>query len=76
VDEIELTKRILRALAERKPNEKIFIGSRTLTYREFINMIDNYERLSQEEKQFVDKFLGKCVHLFKISKVFERVRIE
>jgi hypothetical protein len=76
MEEIELAKRILRALAERKPNEQIFIGPRTFTYHEFVNMIDNYERLSQEEKQLVDKFLEKCVHMFKISRVFERVRIE
>jgi ribosome assembly protein YihI (activator of Der GTPase) len=68
MEEIELTKRILRALAERNPNNKIFMYPRTFTYHELINMIDNYERLSQEEKQLVDKFLEKCVHMFKISR--------
>ena len=76
MNEMELTKRILRALAEKKPNEKIFIGPRTFTYREFISMIDNYERLSQEDKQLIDKFLEECVHLFRINKVFERANIK
>jgi hypothetical protein len=33
-------------------------------------MLENYEKLNNDEKQFVDKFLEESVRLFKENKVF------
>jgi hypothetical protein len=33
-------------------------------------MLDNYEKLNNDEKQFVDKFLEESVKLFKENKDF------
>jgi len=56
--------------AEKKPNKRIYLDFKSYTYKEFINMLDNYEKLNNDEKQFVDKFLEESVRLFKENKAF------
>jgi hypothetical protein len=34
-------------------------------------MLDNYEKLNNDEKQFVDRFLEESVKLFKENKAFQ-----
>jgi hypothetical protein len=60
----------LKMEAERKPNERIYLDFKSYTYKEFINMLDNYEKLNNDEKRFVDKFLEESVRLFKENKAF------
>jgi hypothetical protein len=71
VNEIDIIIKALKIEAERKPNEQIYIiGFKSYTYKEFINMLDNYEKLNNDEKQFVDRFLEESVKLFKENKAF------
>jgi len=74
VNEIDIIIKALKMEAEKKPNERIYLDFKSYTYWEFINMLDNYEKLNNNEKQFVDKFLEESVKLFKENKAF-RVKI-
>jgi hypothetical protein len=69
-NEIDIIIKALKMEAERKPNERIYLGFKSYTYKEFINMLDNYEKLNNDEKQFVDRFLEESVKLFKENKAF------
>jgi ribosome assembly protein YihI (activator of Der GTPase) len=69
-NEIDIIIKSLKIEAERKPNERIYLDFKSYTYKEFINMLDNYEKLNNDEKQFVDKFLEESVKLFKENKAF------
>jgi ribosome assembly protein YihI (activator of Der GTPase) len=70
VNEIDIIIKALKMEAERKPDERIYLDFKSYTYKEFINMLDNYEKLNNDEKQFVDKFLEESVKLFKENKAF------
>jgi ribosome assembly protein YihI (activator of Der GTPase) len=70
VNEIDIIIKALKMEAERKPDERIYLDFKSYTYKEFINMLDNYEKLNNDEKQFVDKFLEESVRLFKENKAF------
>jgi ribosome assembly protein YihI (activator of Der GTPase) len=70
VNEIDIIIKALKMEAEKKPNERIYLDFKSYTYKEFINMLDNYEKLNNDEKQFVDKFLEESVRLFKENKAF------
>jgi ribosome assembly protein YihI (activator of Der GTPase) len=69
-NEIDIIIKALKMEAERKPDERIYLDFKSYTYKEFINMLDNYEKLNNDEKQFVDKFLEESVRLFKENKAF------
>jgi ribosome assembly protein YihI (activator of Der GTPase) len=69
-NEIDIIIKALKMEAERKPDERIYLDFKSYTYKEFINMLDNYEKLNNDEKQFVDKFLEESVKLFKENKAF------
>ncbi|MFZ8849151.1 MAG: hypothetical protein ACO2OV_02805 [Thermoproteota archaeon] len=69
-NEIDIMIKALKMEAERKPNERIYLDFKSYTYKEFINMLDNYEKLNNDEKRFVDKFLEESVRLFKENKAF------
>jgi len=72
VNEKDIIIKALKIEAERKPNERIYItGFKSYTYKEFINMLDNYEKLNNDEKQFVDRFLEESTKLFKENKAFQ-----
>ena len=70
MNEIDIIIKALKMEAEKKPNEGIYLGFKSYTYKEFINMLDNYEKLNNDEKQLVDKFLEESVRLFKENKAF------
>jgi len=70
VNEIDIIIKALKMEAEKKPNKRIYLDFKSYTYKEFINMLDNYEKLNNDEKQFVDKFLEESVRLFKENKAF------
>jgi ribosome assembly protein YihI (activator of Der GTPase) len=70
MNEIDIIIKALKMEAEKKPNERIYLDFKSYTYKEFINMLDNYEKLNNDEKQFVDKFLEESVRLFKENKAF------
>jgi ribosome assembly protein YihI (activator of Der GTPase) len=69
-NKIDIIIKALKMEAERKPDERIYLDFKSYTYKEFINMLDNYEKLNNDEKQFVDKFLEESVKLFKENKAF------
>ena len=69
-NKIDIIIKALKMEAERKPDERIYLDFKSYTYKEFINMLDNYEKLNNDEKQFVDKFLEESVKLFKENKTF------
>jgi len=73
----EILNIIVKALkleALSKPDEKIYIGSRVYTYREFAGMLNDRRRLDKTDRRFVESFLKASVKMFKKDQSFrERI---
>jgi len=69
----EILNIIVKALkleALSKPDEKIYIGSRVYTYREFAGMLNDRGKLDKTDRRFVESFLKASVKMFKKDQSF------
>ncbi|MEM2281660.1 MAG: hypothetical protein QXZ68_06715 [Candidatus Bathyarchaeia archaeon] len=70
--EIEIIIKAFKVEAESKPNERIFVGSKSYTYKEFANMLNNHKKLDKETRKLVDNFLKNALKLFEENEEFHR----
>jgi len=69
VDERKIVIEALKVEAKNKPNERIFVGSKSYTYQEFALMLDKKVN-SKAEREFVESFINSAVKMFKENKTF------
>jgi hypothetical protein len=73
VNDREILGVIVKALkleALSKPDEKIYVGSRVYTYREFAGMLNDRRKLDKTDRRFVESFLKTSVKMFKKDQSF------
>ncbi len=70
MDEREIIIRALKAEATAKPNERIYVGFKSLTYKEFVEMLDNHKKLDKMGKEFVESFLKTAVKMFRENQAY------
>jgi hypothetical protein len=73
VNDREILGVIVRALkleALSKPDEKIYVGRRVYTYREFAGMLNDHRRLGRAERRVVESFLEASLKMFKENREF------
>jgi hypothetical protein len=74
VDEKAVIIKALKIEAQRKPNERIYVGFKSYTYTEFVEMLDNRKSLTKAEKEFVENFIKTSLKLFRENKAYrERI---
>ena len=61
--EVEIIVKALKAEATQKPNEIIYAGRESFTYKEFIAML-NTKRLQKNHKKLVETFLQSARKMF------------
>jgi hypothetical protein len=70
VDEKAVIIKALRIEAQRKPNERIYVGFKSYTYAEFVEMLDNHKSLTKAEKEFIENFLKTSLKLFRENQTY------
>ncbi|MEM2281439.1 MAG: hypothetical protein QXZ68_05565 [Candidatus Bathyarchaeia archaeon] len=68
--EIEIIIKALKVEAESKPNERIYLGFKSYTYKEFANMLNNHRKLDKETRKLVEDFLDNALKLFRQNSEF------
>ena len=69
MNELEIIVKALRAEASQKPNEIIYAGRESFTYKQFASML-NSEKLQKNHKKLVESFLNSAVKQFKQNEAF------
>ena len=63
---------VLEAMS--KPDEKIYVGPRVYTYREFASILNGRGKLSKADRRFIEKLLEESYRLFREDQAFrERI---
>jgi len=68
--ETEIIIKALQIEARQKPSERIYVGYKSYTYSEFVQMLNNHKKLGKAEKEFVENFLNASLKLFKENKAY------
>jgi hypothetical protein len=68
--EVEIIVKALKLEAQQKTGQRIFVGRKSYTYAEFVEMLDNHEKLGKDEKQFIENFLKTSLKLFKENQTY------
>jgi hypothetical protein len=72
MNDMEIIIRALKLEAQQKPNERIFVGFKSYTYAEFVNMLNNHKKLNKTDKQFIKNFLDASLKLFKENQTYRQ----
>jgi hypothetical protein len=72
MNDVEIIIRALKLEAQQKPNERIFVGFKSYTYAEFVNMLNNHKKLNKTDKQFIKNFLDASLKLFKENQTYRQ----
>lgn len=70
MDEKKILIKALKLEAQHKPNERIYVGFKSFTYKEFACMLENNSRLDKETKKVVDNFLKQALKMFRENHEF------
>lgn len=73
--EVEIIVKALKAEATQKPNEIIYAGRESFTYKEFIAML-NSKKLQKNHKKLVKSFLNSAVKQFKENEPFRHKMLD
>jgi hypothetical protein len=68
--ELDIIIKALKLEAQQKPNERIYVGFKSYTYAEFVEMLNNHKKLAKVEKEFVENFLKTSLKLLKENKAY------
>lgn len=68
--ESEILIKAFKLEAQRKPDERIFIGFKTYTYKEFSSLLDNHQKLDKETKKLIQSFLNQALKMFRENEEF------
>jgi len=60
---------VLEAMS--KPDEKIYVGPKVYTYREFAALLNGRGKLGKAERRFVEKLLEESYRLFRENEAFK-----
>ena len=66
---VKILTKALRAEATQKPNEIIYAGRESFTYKEFVAML-NSKKLQKNHKKLIESFLNSAVKQFKENELF------
>jgi hypothetical protein len=68
--ELDIIIKALKLEARQKPNERIYVGFKSYTYSEFVEMLNHHKKLDKAKKEFVESFLNASLKLFKENKAY------
>lgn len=68
--ELDIIIKAVKLEAKSKPEEKIFIGTKVFTFKQFADMINNHNSLKREDRKIIKACLNNFVKMFRENKVY------
>ncbi|MEM1589682.1 MAG: hypothetical protein QW175_04640 [Candidatus Bathyarchaeia archaeon] len=72
MDEKKILIKALTVEAEQKPNERIFIGFKSYTYKEFASMLNHNKKLDKQTRKLVQNFINQALKMFRENEEFRK----